>query len=90
MYVYKYICIYEYTYTLILEEPVRCSPSLFYTVCIVGQVGYRSLYLRYSIGCVTGIFYRIGLVQDYLCTLLPPGLVWVYRHTLLPLINSSW
>ena len=58
-------------YTLILEEPIRCIPSLFYTACIVGQVGYRALYPRSCVGYVTGIFYRIGLVQVYLCTLLP-------------------
>ncbi len=76
-------------YTLTLGEPVRCIP-LFCNACIVGQVSYRSLYHRSCVGFVTGIFYLIGLVQIYFCTLLPPGLVWVYHHTLLPSINSSW
>ncbi len=57
-------------YTLTLGEPVRCIP-LFCNACIVGQVSYRALYPRSCVGYVTGIFYRIGLVQVYLCTLLP-------------------
>ena len=77
-------------YTLTLGEPLLVDALFCYTTaCVIGQVEYRSLIHRSCVGCVTGIRYQIGLVQGYLCTLLP-GLVQEYLRTLLPPINSSW
>ena len=38
--------------------------------CQTSQVKYRS-HTSIYIGCVTGIYYQLGFVQEYLCTLLP-------------------
>ena len=47
---------------------------MFYTACVAGQ-SVIDHYSSICVGCVTGICYRIGLVQkDSFCTLLPNAL----------------
>ena len=40
------------------------------------------------IGCVTGIYYQLGFVQEYLCTLLPNALL-TFDSTRIPFVANS-
>ena len=65
-------------YTFTLGEPVRCIP--LFLQCLRGwSVRYRALYSRSCIGYVTGIFYRMGLVLIYFCTLYSPNALLAFR-----------
>ena len=62
--------------TLTLGEPYSVQP-FFVLHCPHCWSSREVLSITYSsicVGCVTGICYRIGLVQVYLCTLLPNAL----------------
>ena len=62
-------CAYIYIYI----EPMENVTTLFFFSlhpCQTSQVKYRS-HTSIYIGCVTGIYYQLGFVQEYLCTLLP-------------------
>jgi hypothetical protein len=77
-------------YTLNLGEPLLVDALFLFLQCLCQwSVEYRSLIHRSSFGCVTGIRYQIGLVQEYLRTLLPIGLVQEYLRTLLPRVSAG-
>ena len=61
---------------------------MFYTACVAGQSVIDHC-TSICVGCVTGICYRIGLVQkDSFCTLLPNALT-IFDSILLPVHNPN-
>ena len=50
----------------------------------IGPRHHTSIY----VGRVTGIYYQIGLVQEYLCTLLPNALL-TFDSTRIPFVANS-
>ena len=75
--------------------PFACILFLFTTALPASRVNYRS-HAPIYIGCVTGIYYQLGFVQEYLYTQLPnfPRKTWMnnsYRWlAIVQRLDTAW
>jgi hypothetical protein len=82
-------CLTLLAYTLILGEPYSVHPFFVFTqpALLVSRLSITLSSILLWVRHGNLLSDRVS-AEILFCTLLPPGLVWVYHHTLLPLINS--